>query len=336
MPAFATPDYAENHRFASFFTLFAALSQGVGGALVVLAAKEGFDRTSAHMMSFSAGVMLYLSFLDIMVQAIEKIGTFHANTAFFIGIALFLILENFVPEADVASILGTGWQEAEEKDSKKEAKPSAREDHVSSNLRQRKPAQDDDKKDSQSRRSRRPSSEREEFSERGEKGRTVKQQNAVAFAGAMAMITISLHNLPEGIAVYLTCLKGVESGLPLAVAMALHNIPEGMAVAGPIYAATKSRKKAAAFATFSGLFEVVGALLLQLFFDDITPFRMEWMLALVAGVMVALTFIELLPHTLEMVEPKKMALSCSFGMLFMFGSQTVSRAVLAVWFEHEE
>lgn len=252
MPAFATPDYAENHRFASFFTLFAALSQGVGGALVVLAAKEGFDRTSAHMMSFSAGVMLYLSFLDIMVQAIEKIGTFHANTAFFIGIALFLILENFVPEADVASILGTGWQEAEEKDSKKEAKPSAREDHVSSNLRQRKPAQDDDKKDSQSRRSRRPSSEREEFSERGEKGRTVKQQNAVAFAGAMAMITISLHNLPEGIAVYLTCLKGVESGLPLAVAMALHNIPEGMAVAGPIYAATKSRKKAAAFATFSG------------------------------------------------------------------------------------
>merc|ERR1719310_433307 len=78
-------------------------------------------------MSFSAGVMLYLSFLDIMVQAIEKIGTFHANTAFFIGIALFLILENFVPEADVASILGTGWQEAEEKDSKKEAKPSARE-----------------------------------------------------------------------------------------------------------------------------------------------------------------------------------------------------------------
>ena len=39
---------------------------------------------------------------------------------------------------------------------------------------------------------------------------------------------------------------------------------------------------------------------------------------------------------LPQVEPKKMALSCSFGMLFMFGSQTVSRAVLAVWFEHEE
>ena len=42
----------------------------------------------------------------------------------------------------------------------------------------------------------------------------------------MTIIAISLHNIPEGIAVYLTCLKGVESGLPLAIAMSLHNIPE--------------------------------------------------------------------------------------------------------------
>jgi len=90
--------------------------------------------------------------------------------------------------------------------------------------------------------------------------------------------------------------------------------------------------KAAAFATFSGLFEVLGAILLQFFFDDITPFIMDFMLALVAGVMVALTFIELLPSTLEVVEPKQMALSCSFGMLFMFCSQTISRQILASWF----
>ena len=33
-----TPDYAENHRFAACFTLFAALSQGIGGALVAFLA----------------------------------------------------------------------------------------------------------------------------------------------------------------------------------------------------------------------------------------------------------------------------------------------------------
>ena len=95
---------------------------------------------------------------------------------------------------------------------------------------------------------------------------------------------------------------------------------------------TKSRAKAAAFATFSGLFEVVGAMLMQLFFDDITPYVMEWMLALVAGVMVALTLIELLPSTLEMVAPKQMALSFSLGMLFMFCSKEVSRTILSAIF----
>ena len=88
--------------------------------------------------------------------------------------------------------------------------------------------------------------------------------DAIAFSGMMAMISISLHNIPEGIAVYLTCLKGVQSGLPLATAMALHNIPEGMAVAGPLYAATKSKTKAVMMATISGGFEMVGCLRLIL------------------------------------------------------------------------
>ena len=325
-----TADYAENHRFAACFTVFAALSQGVGGALVAYTA-EGFGKTSAHMMSFSAGVMLYLSFMDIMVGAVEKIGTFNANVAFFVGIICFLIIEFFVPETDIANLIGTSWEA-----SPQEPEPEVDTAVVTGGGRQLRPRSSGKSSSGAANgtpgRARRPSKERQIFDSGGEDGMTKQQQNAFAFAGAMAMITISLHNLPEGVAVYLTCLKGVESGLPLANAMALHNIPEGMAVAGPIYAATKSRKKAALFATFSGLFEVVGAMLMQLFFDDITPYVMEWMLALVAGVMVALTLIELLPSTLEMVAPKQMALSCSFGMLFMFCSQTISRQILASWF----
>jgi ZIP family zinc transporter len=328
-----TADYAENHRFAACFTVFAALSQGVGGALVAYTA-EGFGKTSAHMMSFSAGVMLYLSFMDIMVAAVESIGAFNANVAFFVGIAAFLVIEYFVPEADIANIIGTSWEASPEPEPKVDTAVV-----TGGSGRQLRPRSSSKSADgangangSSGRRERKPSKDRMIFDSSGEDGLTKQQQNAFAFAGAMAMITISLHNLPEGIAVYLTCLKGVESGLPLAIAMALHNIPEGMAVAGPIYAATKSRKKAAAFATFSGLFEVVGAMLMQLFFDDITPYVMEWMLALVAGVMVALTLIELLPSTLEMVPPKQMALSCSFGMFFMFCSQTISKQILASWF----
>merc|ERR1712196_568369 len=107
------------------------------------------------------------------------------------------------------------------------------------------------------------------------------------------MISISVHNVPEGIAVYLTCLKGIRSGLPLAIAMSLHNIPEGMAVASPIYAATKSKRKAVFAATVSGCFEIIGAVLVRVFFGSITPFYMESLLSLVAGIMIMLSLVEL-------------------------------------------
>ena len=72
-----------------------------------------------------------------------------------------------------------------------------------------------------------PSSEkRKAFAIEGESAVSATRKRRVAFSGLMTIIAISLHNIPEGIAVYLTCLKGVESGLPLAIAMSLHNIPE--------------------------------------------------------------------------------------------------------------
>ena len=55
---------------------------------------------------------------------------------------------------------------------------------------------------------------------------------------------------------------------------------------------------------------------------------MEAMLSLVAGIMVALTLIELLPSTLEHLAPKSMALSCLGGMLFMFLSKQASSQLI--------
>ncbi len=53
---------------------------------------------------------------------------------------------------------------------------------------------------------------------------------------------ISLHNFPEGIATYVTASNDLELGFGIAFAVALHNIPEGLAVAGPVYAATGSKR----------------------------------------------------------------------------------------------
>ena len=53
---------------------------------------------------------------------------------------------------------------------------------------------------------------------------------------------ISLHNFPEGIATFVTASSNLELGFGIALAVALHNIPEGLAVAGPVYAATGSKR----------------------------------------------------------------------------------------------
>ena len=72
---------------------------------------------------------------------------------------------------------------------------------------------------------------------------------------------ISLHNFPEGIATYVTASSNLEIGFGVALAVALHNIPEGLAVAGPVYAATGSKRTAVFWAGISGMAEILGGVL---------------------------------------------------------------------------
>eukprot|EP00741_Cyanophora_paradoxa_P023762 tig00021617_g22953.t1 len=77
--------------------------------------------------------------------------------------------------------------------------------------------------------------------------------------GYHTAIGLAAHNMPEGVAVFMACLRGQRTGLLLMLAMALHNVPEGVAVAMPIYAATGSRWLALRFSLISGLVEPVSA-----------------------------------------------------------------------------
>jgi len=114
------------------------------------------------------------------------------------------------------------------------------------------------------------------------------------------------------------------SAVLTCVSISLHNIPEGMAVACPIYVATKSKWKAFQWSLGSGLFELVGLVLFECFFTNLlTPFVMDFTLAVVAGVMLVLCLTELLPETLENVPPREAVLSNIAGMFLMFISKTI-------------
>lgn len=115
-------------------------------------------------------------------------------------------------------------------------------------------------------------------------------------SGIFLAVVVGLHNLPEGLATFVTTLQEPAGGITLAVAIAIHNVPEGLAVAAPIYAATRSRVQAVFWATLSGLAEPVGGVIGFLLLSFLLP--EEWIsisLALVAGMMIAVSFLELLP-----------------------------------------
>jgi len=114
--------------------------------------------------------------------------------------------------------------------------------------------------------------------------------------GLLVALGIGIHNFPEGMATFVGALQDTKLGVAIAVAIAIHNIPEGLAVSAPIYAATGSRGKAFLWSAFSGLSEPVGALLAGLvLWPFLGPVMMGWTLAVVAGIMVAISLDELIP-----------------------------------------
>jgi ZIP family zinc transporter len=116
----------------------------------------------------------------------------------------------------------------------------------------------------------------------------------------LLFISLTAHNLPEGLAVAISAMADQRLGLIVMVAIAVHNIPEGVAVAIPTYDATKQRWKAIFIAFLSGMTETVGALIaivaLQSF---LTRTLIEDLLVFVAGIMCYIACFELIPEAVR-------------------------------------
>lgn len=120
---------------------------------------------------------------------------------------------------------------------------------------------------------------------------------------AMVVIAVTLHNIPEGMAVglaFAVAAQNTESGalagaVALAIGMGLQNFPEGAAISLPLKAEGTSNGKAFACGALSGVVEPVFGIL-TVFVASTVSGIMPWILAFAAGAMIYVVVEELIPE----------------------------------------
>ena len=242
--------FAENVLFALGLTVFAGLSTGIGSVLAFFTSTTN-TRFLSLALGFSAGVMIYVSMIEIFFKAKESLvgalgsqfGYSVTVVSFFGGILFIGLIDYLIPsrenphEVKMVEDIGTG---------------------------------------------------------------VLAKDPKLMKMGLFTALAIAIHNFPEGLATFTAAMSDPALGVAIAVAIAIHNVPEGIAVSVPIYYATESKKKAFMHSFLSGLAEPLGALLGYLILMPfMTPAVFGILFAAVAGIMVFISFDELLPAARE-------------------------------------
>jgi len=262
------------------FTLFAGMATGIG-SIIAFTAKRTNYRFLSVATGFSAGVMLYVSFVEIFFKGAESLTVQYGDywghwvnaASFFGGILLIGVIDNLIPSAENPHEPHPEELTAPLRDP---LAPVPEDYHAACQGIETGLLSGPDYTASNSRLMR---------------------------MGLFTALAIGIHNFPEGLATFLAALQDPKVGLAIAIAIALHNIPEGISVSVPIFYATGDRKKAFVYSLLSGLAEPVGAgvayvVLLVLVGGPhgvIPPQLMGILFGGVAGVMVYISLDELLP-----------------------------------------
>jgi len=259
-------------------TLLAGMATGVGSIIAFTARRTNY-RFLSVATGFSAGVMLYVSFVEIFFKGVEALsqqyGDYLAHwinaASFFGGMLLIGLIDYLIPAAENPHEIHS------ELETMPLHNPAVSYTHFKSIVDT-------------------------PLTPVGFHNHSA-QYHKLMRTGLFTALAIGIHNFPEGLVTFLTALEDPGLGGAIAVAIALHNIPEGISVSVPIFYATGNRKKAFLYSMLSGLAEPIGAgvayLALRFFVGGnggvISPQLMGILFGGVAGIMVYISLDELLP-----------------------------------------
>lgn len=319
---------------ALLLTAIAGLSTGLGG-LFILRRKATNYRFLTASLGFSAGVMIYVSFVEIMQESVTNLTQVYGDTkggwfsvaAFFGGIAFIAIIDALIPE-------DTNPHEVQSPDALDQAKTDLEKQAHGERVTHVAPTATH-------------APRRTRAASRGGDTRTPTATSAPAATAASAAsvstapkatdttpraqkdpqlmrtgivsaLAIAIHNFPEGLATFMAALVDPALGLSIAVAIAIHNISEGISVAVPIYFATGNKKKAFIYTFLSGLAEPIGGLVGYLVLRPFLSTQlMGVVFGVVAGIMVYISLDELLPASEKYGEHHVSMIGLIAGMAVM-------------------
>ena len=120
----------------------------------------------------------------------------------------------------------------------------------------------------------------------------------------MLVLAVTLHNIPEGMAVGVVLAGMIEgstavtaaSALALALGIAIQNFPEGAVVSAPLVSSGLSRRRAFLYGAASGVVEPIGAIATILLTAFVTPI-LPYILSFAAGAMIYVVVEELIPES---------------------------------------
>ena len=145
-----------------------------------------------------------------------------------------------------------------------------------------------------------------------------KENTKLYRVGIISMLAIIFHNIPEGIATFMASSMDKTLGISLAIAIAMHNLPEGISIAVPIYYSTNKKSKAFIYTFISAISEPFGALIAFIFLKNfVNDIFMGLLFSFIAGIMIHISFYELLPESKRYKNYKLTSLFFIIGIIFM-------------------
>ena len=140
----------------------------------------------------------------------------------------------------------------------------------------------------------------------------------------MLMLSVTLHNIPEGMAVgvvlagtyYGNSLLTVSGALALAIGIAIQNFPEGAIISMPLKSEGVSKQKSFFLGIMSGIVEPIAAIITILLIRYIEPI-LPYLLSFAAGAMIYVVVEELIPESQSGKHSNIATISLAFGFTLM-------------------